>query len=142
MARRRRSYRKKSGVYATPGSWSPSVAGGTRESVLMAAEIFATKARSIAAKFSTRIPAATHVEPLNEQTATVVTDGKAAPNAAPFEFGERHPLWGRWVTGKGKQPTRAYMNRTANDSATLDEAADVYANVETILLSAEHGYDE
>jgi hypothetical protein len=141
--RRRRSYsyRKKSGVYATPGSWFASGAGSTRESVLAAAEIFAAKARANAAKFSKRIPAATAVVPWKDDTATVTTDGDAAPNAAPFEFGERHPLYGNrkfWFP----QPRRSYMSNAANSASTVNAAAEVYAAKEVELLAAEYGFDE
>lgn len=138
--RRQPNYRKKSGVVATPSGFNIS-GGGTRESVLAAAEIFAEKARQIAAKFSRRIPAATYVDPYTEQQAQVVTDGVEAPNAAPFEFGERHPLFGdrkHWY----KQPTRAYMSRAAQDSSTIDKAADIYGSLEADLLADEFGYNE
>jgi hypothetical protein len=67
----------------------------------------------------------------------VQTNGKKAPNAAPFEFGERHPLFGmtgkpggRGPLGKGywfKQPTRPYMETAARNK--LDEAAREYSRV-------------
>lgn len=139
MARRRHSYRKKSGVYGTPAGFGLG-GGGTRESVMAAAEVFAEQARVNAAAFSTRIPAATGVEALNEQTAAVVTDGGAAPNAAPFEFAERHPLFGNrghWY----RQPRRAYMDRAARNSSTNEQALQVYGDLETALLAAEFGYN-
>lgn len=134
------SYRKRSGVVATPGGFQIN-GGGTRASVMKAAEIFAAKARANAAKFSRRIPAATYVDPYTEEQAQVVTDGTMAPNAAPFEFGERHPLFGdrkHWY----KQPTRAYMSRAAKDSKTIDTAADVYATAEVEMLEQEYGFTE
>lgn len=140
MARRKYSYRKKSGVYASPVSFSPG-AGGTRQSVMDAAEVFADVARANAARFSIRIPAATAVVALNEQAAMVVTDGDAAPNAAPFEFGERHPLFGNrssWY----QQPRRAYMSSAANNPVAVEAASDVYGDREAALLAAQYGYDE
>src|SRR5258708_31679927 len=78
--------------------------------LLAAAELIAVKARANAAKFSRRIPGATHARPKGPDAVVVITDGMAAPNAAPFEFGKRHPLFGdrtHWY----KQPTRAYISR-------------------------------
>jgi hypothetical protein len=138
---RRIRYYKKSGVYATPAGYSASGGTGeTRRSVLLAAEVFAATARALGASLckSRRIPAATAVLPVGEQSANVETDGGAAPNAAPFEFGERHPLWGRWVTGKGKQPKRPYLDRTAKDGTTINSAGDIYADAETALLAEEY----
>lgn len=140
LARRAKSYRKKSGVYASPVDFSPG-GGGTRQSVMEAAEIFAEVARRNAAPFSTRIPAATSAVPLDEQRAMVVTNGDAAPNAAPFEFAERHPLFGDrqyWYT----QPMRQYMSRAANNPVAIEAASDVYGDMEAQLLAAEYGYDE
>jgi len=127
-------------VFATPMAFAVGGFSGTRESVLEAAGVICRQAQANARKFSKRIPAATFVDGVSEQQAQVVTDGTAAPNAAPFEFGERHPLFG----DKGvwfKQPTRAYMNSAASGAA-VDEAADVYADLETTLLSQEYGYTD
>jgi hypothetical protein len=137
---RRRSYRKKSGVFATPVGTSIASFGGTRESVLEAAGVLSRQAKANAASFSRRIPMATYVAGFSENQAMVVTDGAAAPNAAPFEFGERHPVFGNRNVWR-KQPLRPYMNRAATGPA-LDEAADVYADLEAILLGHEHGYTE
>ncbi len=136
---RRRSYRKKSGVFATPGGFTISAFGGTRESVLEAAAVLMRQAK-LNASFSRRIPAATMVAGFSENEAMVVTDGTAAPNAAPFEFGERHPVFGNRNVWR-KMKTKAYMNRAATGPA-VDEAADVYADLETILLAHEYGYTE
>jgi hypothetical protein len=135
-----RRYSKKSGVFATPVGFSVR-AGSTRPSVLKAAEVFLEQARRNAAKFSRRIPAATYVSGYQDQQAMIVTDGDAAPNAAPFEFAERHPLWGdraHWY----KQPRRPYMSRAASSKATVEKAADIYAAAEALLLAEEHGYTE
>lgn len=134
-------YRKKSGVFATPAGFAPSGSGATRSSVIEAAKLFLAQARKNAAKFSRRIPAATYVAPYEEQQAQIVTDGVAAPNAAPFEFGERHPLFGdrhHWY----RQPRRSYMSRAATNKKTIDQAAEIYAQIERDLLAEEHGYTE
>lgn len=134
----RRSYRKKSGVFATPAGFSVGGFAGTRQSVIEAAGVIARQAAANASKFSRRIPAATFVDGVSESQAQVITDGTAAPNAAPFEYGERHPLFGdreHWY----KQATKPYMNQAATGDA-LDEAADVYGDLETQLLAQEHGY--
>lgn len=131
---------KKSGVFSTPVSLNVGT-GKTRRSVIQAAQVFGDQARKNAAKFSVRIPAATGVDGLTEQTAQVVTDGTAAPNAAPFEFGLSHPMFGdrkAW----GKQPKRAYMDRAAKNGSALNRAADAYAEAEKLLLSEEYGYKE
>jgi len=135
---------KKSGVYLTPASWTPSGPGGTRESVIKAAEIFRDQARKSAARFSTRIPPATDVQAFSEQEAMVVTDGTAAPNAAPFEFGLRHPLWGRWDTPGPThvQPKRPYMSRAATNSGAITRAKEIYQKIEADLLAQEYGYDQ
>lgn len=132
-------YRKKSGAYATPTGFAPSGSGDVRESVLKAAEVFLVQARKNAMRFSTRIAPATHVTGLGEHQAMLVTDGTAAPNAAPFEFGERHPLYGNrrhWY----KQRTRAYMSRAASNKTAISKAADIYAEAEKTLLAEEYGY--
>ncbi len=138
--RTNKSYRKKSGVFATPGGFSVGGFSGTRESVIEAAGVLAREAKANAARFSKRIPAATYVDGVSESQAQIITDGGAAPNAAPFEFGERHPLFGdrdHWY----KQPTRPYMNQAATGPA-VDEAADVYGDLEATLLAQEFGYTE
>lgn len=150
MPRRRKpKYNKKSGVFATSKGFIPSGPGGTRVSVLLAASVVAEAAKARAAKFSTRIPAATAVEAFGEQEAMVVTDGTAAPNAAPFEFGERHPCNlpnlagpdGRSTVWR-RQPLRPYMSRAARSPAVAAEAAEIYGRTEAELLAKEFGFDE
>jgi len=137
---RARRYAKKSGVYATnAGDVAAGGSGNSRDGVLAAAAVFAEKARANAAKFSTRIPAATFVKAVDEQQALVMTAGNEAPNAAPFEFRERHPLWGdrkHWYA----QPLRAYMSNAARNAATQSKAADAYGDAETKQLAKEFGY--
>lgn len=138
---RARRYAKKSGVYATNAG---DVAGGTgtsRNGVLAAAQVFAAQAQKNAARFSVRIPAATYVQAVEEQSALVITDGTAAPNAAPFEFGERHPLYGNrkfWY----KQPLRAYMSNAARNAGAQNRATEAYGDAEAKQLAEEYGYDQ
>lgn len=146
-------YAKKSGVFATAAGFTPRGSGNTRASVLKAAEVFRDQARANAAKFSRRIPPATNVTGYLEEQAMVWTDGVAAPNAAPFEFGERHPSnlpnitfnkYGRrtvWAPqGVPPKPkSRPYMSRAVN-SKTIDKAADIYAAAEVQLLLDEKGW--
>ena len=90
-----------------------------------AARTFAKAAQKISSAFSTRIPAATHVVPSVDQgrTASVITEGQLAPNAAPFEAAEAHPLWadiGSWRYDHdkwGRQPLRPYMLEAAETAA-------------------------
>lgn len=150
--RRRRAslgqkYRKKSGVFATPVTFKVDQARNTRESVLQAAAVFMMKARANAAKFSTRIPPATTVQGYDEQKAMVVTDGAAAPNAAPFEFRERHPVFADKDLPRDEwtwryQPRRSYMGNAATNKPTVSKAVDVYGDIETKLLAEERKYNE
>jgi hypothetical protein len=100
------------------------------DALVDAAGVICRMAKTISARFSRRIPAATHVGTNNGMVA-VITDGNVAPNAAPFEAGELHPLWahvGSWRYEHwkwGKQPTRPYMIEAA--TAKIDEAAEAYA---------------
>lgn len=148
MPRRRKpKYNKKSGVFATSAGFEPSGPGGTRVSVLAAAEIIAAAARAKASRFSARIPKATGVVAFAEHQAMVVTDGHTAPNAAPFEFGERHPCNlpnlrgpdGRPTVWR-KQPMRAYMSNGARGAS--DAAAERYGIEEARLLAEEFGFNE
>lgn len=140
---RKIKYVKKSGVYATPVGLTVSSSGQTRKSVIQAAQVFGDQARKSAARFSTRIPAATRVEGAAEQEAAVVVDGNAAPNAAPFEFGERHPLWGRRGPGDWrKQPTRAFLSNAAKNPGAINRAVEAYGAAEALMLAEEYGYTE
>lgn len=84
-----------------------------------AADKTARAARSNAAAFSKRIPGATKVREYRAYT-EVVTLGNEAPNAAPFEAGEEHPLFGD-RKHEYRQPHRPFMqaafDRTADDGA-------------------------
>jgi hypothetical protein len=136
---------KKSGVFATPSGFASGSGGGTRDSVLKAAAVFLAQAKKNASRITktrgpaTRIVANTFVSGTGEQAAEVVTDGNAAPNAAPFEFGERHPLFGNrrhWYP----QPRRSYMSNAASSSKVKEKAAEAYAEAERDLLAKEYGY--
>lgn len=143
---RKLKYYKKSGVYATPVGFTTGDGGAaTRRSVLLAAEMFAVTARALGSSLcrSTRIPPATAVVPVGEQVANVETDGESAPNAAPFEFGENHPVYGRPTVSRDKwtwrkQPKRPYLDITALDPITNTIAGDIYADAETALLAEEY----
>jgi len=89
-----------------------------------AANVFSKEAQKISSAFSTRIPLATHAVPSFDGVhASVITEGSIAPNAAPFEGGETHPLWAhigswRYVHFKwGTQPLRPYMLEAAESAA-------------------------
>jgi hypothetical protein len=118
-----------------------SEAGSINQKYLLAAaEVIAQTAKANAASFSTRIPAATGVATGDStDEALVIVDGSAAPNALPFETGDRHPLWGVWVTGKGKQPKRPFLTKAATTSA--DAAMHVYA-AQIDEIAQERGYDQ
>ncbi len=89
-----------------------------------AAEPIAREARAISSAFSRRIPASTRVVENSYGDVYVETDGAAAPNAAPFQFAENHPVFGNrdvWV----KQPWRPYMTEAAAEGS--DEAVKIFA---------------
>ena len=92
-------------------------------------------------RLSQRIPAATYVAPFDEQQAVVFTDGVLAPNAAPFEFGERHPLFGN-ERSWWPQPLRPYMNRAASNKRTVQAASEAYGAREAELLAIEFSFIE
>jgi hypothetical protein len=102
-----------------------------RAALSKAAEIISTRAKEIASTRSRRIPAATHVTEANG-IVQVKTEGSIAPNAAPFEAGELHPLWARVGSNKynhgdwGRQPLFPYMMMAAEE--TLDQAAEAYGD--------------
>jgi hypothetical protein len=97
-----------------------------------AADIIRDEARRISSSFSRRIPAATHTRQGPRYT-EVVTDGNAAPNAAPFEFAENHPLFARKGTKRYrdskwyKQPHRPFMAEAVD--AKKDDAVAKAAEV-------------
>jgi hypothetical protein len=92
-----------------------------------AAEVIAIDARARARKFSIRIPVATTVQPgYVPAEVVIITDGDLAPNAAPFEYGKRHPLFGdtnHWYP----TPFRPYMSQAFRSKGA--EALEVYAQV-------------
>lgn len=96
-----------------------------------AAEIISAEAKRVSAMRSVRIPASTHVG-VNNGMVAVITDGATAPNAAPFEAAELHPLWAhvgsyRYVHFKwGRQPFFPYMMIAAENK--IAEAAEAYGD--------------
>jgi hypothetical protein len=102
-----------------------------RAALRRAANIICDRAQTIAAKRSRRIPAATHV--LEDQgIVKVKTEGSLAPNAAPFEAGELHPLWAHVGSYRydhykwGRQPFFPYMMEAALEK--VDDAAQAYGD--------------
>lgn len=120
---------RKTSVNGSPsvgGSSSSGMDADSAERIKEAAEVIAAGARQNASSFSKRIPAATKAVGDSATKAHVITSGAQAPNAAPFEYAERHPLFGNkkhWYT----QPHRPYMERAGRDD--LDEAAEAYSEV-------------
>lgn len=102
------------------------------DGLIKAARIIAERARVISSAFSRRIPAGTHVVVKTNGIVAVRTEGAIAPNAAPFEAAELHPLWARVGSVRylyshwGKQPYRPYMLQAALQK--LDDAAEAYAD--------------
>lgn len=79
-----------------------------RRKILEGAEIVAKEAKRIAASFSRRTAAATHVAE-DSKGIMVETLSSQAPMARPFQDGLRHPLFGdreHWYT----QPYHPYMS--------------------------------
>lgn len=100
-----------------------------------AAKIIADQAK-LNASFSKRIPAAIHVNVLDDDHAEIVANGFEARNAAPIEYGERHPLWGNrdyWYP----TPHRPFMERALAQkaNAAAQEASKVVDD-----LAADEGY--
>lgn len=106
---------------------TPAARAAEAARLRQAAQIIANAAKRNAAAFSRRIPPATSVGGgLSGKGVYVRTNGNKARNAAPFEFGERHPLFGdrnHWYA----TPHRPYMEDAAEQ--TLDRAAEAYAEV-------------
>lgn len=108
-----------------------------------AARIIRDQARLNAAAFSRRIPAATDVhggDSIGDFYIEIRTNGQMAPNAAPFEWAEHHPLFGsphgrnagtrhRYYDHKDwyRQPYRPYMSEAVIEKA--EEAVEELANV-------------
>ncbi len=46
---------------------------------------------------------------VTQKSVAGVARRRIAPAAGIFEFGGRHPIFGRWVTGKGNQEARPYL---------------------------------
>ena len=120
---------------------SPHLKAAQAKRLREAAEIIATAARGLSAKFSKRIPASIKI--IGGVAGMWITaggpDGSEAPNAYPFEDGVRHPLFGlagdgrpgdRAQPGKGHwypQPKRPFLEEAAE--ATAEEAAEAFSSV-------------
>jgi hypothetical protein len=91
-----------------------------------AGDIIEQRVKAAAAGFSRRIPAATRRDQVgpNANEVTVSTDNLAAPNAAPFEFAEHHPLFGnhRHMYRQPKRPYAARGLEAAADAAVEETA--------------------
>lgn len=140
--RNRRIYNPKSGVRALAGgaTIAEGNVAGTRESVMRAAAVVRDAAIANSRSVARSIGLATYVAGVSEQRAMVITDGALAPMAAPFEFGERHPLWGNdkfWYP----QPRKPYLKKAATSKRVVNAAVDIYGETEKDLLAAEYGYD-
>jgi hypothetical protein len=111
---------------------TPAMRQAERGRLKDAAEVIAAQARANAA-WSKRIPAATRVGGgLTAGGVYVRTPGKYARNAAPFEFGKRHPLFARVGSKRYSgewypTPHRPYMEDAAEQA--LDRAAEKYAEI-------------
>lgn len=106
-------------------SFSKAPRGENEEFLFLAGQEIAKAARGIAAGFSRRIPVATGVYG-DSYGVAVVTDAVIAPNGAPFEFAERHPLFGDrdyWYA----QPRRPYMTEGA--AVAAGAALEEYARI-------------
>lgn len=91
-----------------------------------AGDIIEGSVKKEAAGFSRRIPRATRRDQvgLNDNNVTVTTDHRIAPNAAPFEWAEDHPLFGN-RHHEYRQPRRPYASRglyAAAEEATKEAA--------------------
>lgn len=94
-----------------------------RKALKNAAQEYRKRAAANAAPYSRRIPASLRVVDTGSSV-FVIADGTIAPNAAPFEGPEEHPLFGNrnyWYM----QPHRPFMSDAARQGS--DSAMDKYA---------------
>lgn len=95
--------------------------------LVAAAEVIAAAAGANASQFSRRIPKSIKVIP-SKGTVLIIAGGNAAPNADPFEYGKKHPLFGHWETGPQYfMKKRPFLEEAA--VSALDKAADEFAKV-------------
>jgi hypothetical protein len=110
----------------------PVLAKGLKVKLRAAGQIVAEKARGIASESSKTIPPSIRVR-VSGATVSVVAGGNGIPLAGLFELGNadgagapetfKHPIFGRWVTGKGYQPMHPFLLPALADShAAADEA--------------------
>ncbi len=109
-----------------------------------AADIVAADARTSAARWSRRVPLSIKVSVSGDgKSATITAGGPGAPQAATFELGLSHPVYGRptmtrkewtWV----KQIARPYLAAAAERQAT--KAADVWGNGVITGWAKNHGF--
>jgi hypothetical protein len=124
------------------------VSDPNHDGLMAAAKVFRDLAASIAGRRSRRIPIATKVSDQGETEVDVVTDGELAPNAAPFEYAEMHPLWAsvgstrydRFPADWGRQPLFPYMDMAMN--AGLDKAAQTYGDITIDGWCKQLGWDD
>lgn len=117
------------------------------DGLMAAAKVFCDLAKSISSRRSRRIPIATKVSDQGGNEVDVVTNGDIAPNAAPFEYAEMHPLWASVGSTRydrpddwRRQPLFPYMDMAMN--AGLDAAAQKYGDITIDGWLKELGWDD
>lgn len=134
-----RSHRLPAGHAISVGSLG---AGG--KPMREAAAILAADAKAISGRWSRRVPLSIRISvSADGQSATITAGGSEAPQAATFELGLSHPVFGRptmtrkewtWV----KQIARPFLATAAEHSAT--KAADVWGNGVITAWARNNGY--
>jgi hypothetical protein len=109
-----------------------------------AAEIVAADARGISGRWSRRVPLSVKISVSPDgKSATITAGGAAAPQAATFELGLSHPVFGRpdrlrgewtWV----KQIARPFLATAAEARAT--KAAEVWGDGVITAWAKNHGF--
>ncbi len=109
-----------------------------------AADIVAARARAISARWSRRIPLSVKVSVSPDgKSATITAGGSEAPQAATFELGLSHPVYGRpdrtrkewtWV----RQVARPFLAEAAESAAT--KAADAFGDAALTAWARNRGY--
>ena len=117
-----------SSIAALSAASTPELKRASAKRLREAAEVIAVRARAISATFSKRIPASIKITGGTTGVYIIAggPDGKEAPNAYPFEYGVRHPLFGNrnhWYA----QPKRPFLEEAAVQAA--DAAAEAFAAV-------------
>jgi hypothetical protein len=91
-----------------------------------AAEVIAVAVRA-ASSFSTKIPASVKVVGGNTGV-YVIAGGDMAPSADPIEYGKRHPLFGKWMSGAQYTMKKRPFLEEAMEAAG-DKAAEAFSEV-------------